>query len=96
MKYDQIFMMMTMMMILQTIVRFLISSLLFQHGETALHLACRYGHLGTVRTLVELGADKEANDEVKNLMMMMSIEVTITKRCLFLTIRMIVVDDDER
>jgi hypothetical protein len=45
---------------------------------------------------VELGADKEANDEVKNLMMMMSIEVTITKRCLFLTIRMIVVDDDER
>jgi hypothetical protein len=35
--------------------------------------------LGTVRTLVELGADKEANDEVKNLMMMMSIEVTIVK-----------------
>jgi len=32
---------------------------------------------------VELGADKEANDEVKNLMMMMSIEVTITKSCLF-------------
>ena len=29
------------------------------------------GQLETVRTLVELGADKEAKDEVRNLMMMM-------------------------
>ena len=29
------------------------------------------GELETVRTLVELGVDKEAKDEVRNLMMMM-------------------------
>ena len=29
------------------------------------------GHMETVRTLVELGVDKEAKDEVRNLMMMM-------------------------
>ena len=29
------------------------------------------GQLETVRTLVELGVDKEAKDEVRNLMMMM-------------------------
>ena len=29
------------------------------------------GHLETVRTLVELGVDKEAKDNVRNLMMMM-------------------------
>ena len=29
------------------------------------------GKLETVRTLVELGVDKEAKDKVKNLMMMM-------------------------
>ena len=30
-----------------------------------------YGKLETVRTLVELGVDKEAKDKVRNLMMMM-------------------------
>ena len=30
-----------------------------------------YGELETVRTLVELGVDKEAKDEVRNRMMMM-------------------------
>ena len=38
---------------------------------TALHLASKKGQLETVRTLVELGVDKEAKDEVRNLMMMM-------------------------
>ena len=39
---------------------------------TALHLASMYGELETVRTLVELGVDKEAKDNVvRNLMMMM-------------------------
>jgi ankyrin repeat protein len=40
-------------------------------GQTALHLASMYGQLETVRTLVELGVDKEAKDKVRNLMMMM-------------------------
>jgi len=31
------------------------------------------GQLETVRTLVELGVDKEAKDEVRNLMMMMMV-----------------------
>ena len=30
-----------------------------------------FGKLETVRTLVELGVEKEAKDEVRNLMMMM-------------------------
>ena len=30
-----------------------------------------FGKMETVRTLVELGVDKEAKDEVRNLMMMM-------------------------
>ena len=39
---------------------------------TALHLASMNGELETVRTLVELGVDKEAKkDKVRNLMMMM-------------------------
>ena len=38
---------------------------------TALHLASYYGQQETVRTLVELGVDKETKDEVSNLMMMM-------------------------
>ena len=38
---------------------------------TALHWASENGKLETVRTLVELGVDKEAKDEVRNLMMMM-------------------------
>ena len=49
----------------------LISSLFLQCGWTALHLAIRNGQHETVRTLVELGVDKEAkNDVVRNLMMM--------------------------
>ena len=36
------------------------------------------GKLETVRTLVELGVDKEAKDEVRNLMMMMIIMMTYT------------------
>ena len=38
---------------------------------TALHWASENGELETVRTLVELGVDKDAKDEVRNLMMMM-------------------------
>ena len=33
-------------------------------------MASRYGQLETVRTLLELGVDKEAKDKVRNLMMM--------------------------
>jgi hypothetical protein len=38
---------------------------------TALHYASRNGKLETVRTLVELGVEKEAKDEVRNLIIMM-------------------------
>jgi hypothetical protein len=41
----------------------------------ALHLASWDGQLETVRTLVELGVDKEAKDKVRNLMMMMIIMI---------------------
>ena len=37
---------------------------------TALHYASENGEQETVRTLVELGVDKEAKDKVRNLMMM--------------------------
>ena len=49
----------------------LISSLILQNGQTALHLASMYGKLETVRTLLELGVEKEAKDKVRNLMMLM-------------------------
>ena len=35
------------------------------------------GKLETVRTLVELGADKEAKDKVRNLMMVMIISMVV-------------------
>ena len=45
---------------------------------TALHLASRDGELETVRTLVELGVDKEAKtDLVRNLMMMMMMIIMV-------------------
>ena len=48
------------------------------------------GELETVRTLVELGVDKEAKDDkVSNLMMMMMMMITIS----VVTIMMIVGDD---
>ena len=57
----------------------LISSLLLQIGRTALHLASRNGKLETVRTLLELGVDKEAKTKVRNLMMMMMMMMMICK-----------------
>ena len=36
-----------------------------QFDHTPLHLAAMYGHEKVVRLLVELGADKEAKDEVR-------------------------------
>ncbi len=36
------------------------------------------GQLETVRTLVELGVEKEAKDNVRNLMMMMAISMVET------------------
>ena len=36
-----------------------------------------YGKLETVRTLVELGVDKEAKDKVRNLMMTFSVVTTM-------------------
>ena len=39
-------------------------------------MASRNGKLETVRTLVELGVEKEAKDEVRNLMMMMIVIMT--------------------
>ena len=52
--------------ILDVIISCLISSLLLQDGYAALHLASMDGHLETLRTLVELGADKEAKNTVRN------------------------------
>ena len=40
-------------------------------------MASENGKHETVRTLVELGVDKEAKDKVRNLMMMMMMIVTI-------------------
>ena len=48
-----------------------------QNGHTALHLASGYGKQETVRTLVELGVDKEVKDKVRNLMMMMMMMIII-------------------
>eukprot|EP00961_Rhodomonas_salina_P098363 1323735-Rhodomonas_salina.1 len=36
----------------------------WQNGDTALHLAARGGHDGSVKELLEAGADKEAKDRV--------------------------------
>ena len=41
-------------------------------------MASMDGKLETVRTLVELGVDKEAKDEVWNLMMMMMMMMMMT------------------
>ena len=38
-----------------------------------------YGKLETVRTLVELGVEKEAKDEVRNLIIMMMMMMMICK-----------------
>ena len=54
-------------------------------------MASRNGKLETVRTLVELGVNKEANDKVRNLMMMMMMMMMMTFSVL--TIMMIVGDD---
>jgi hypothetical protein len=48
-----------------------------------------YGRLKTVRTLVELGVDKEAKTKVRNRMMMMMMMVIFS----VVTIMMIVGDD---
>ncbi len=48
------------------------------------------GKLETVRTLVELGVDKEAKDEVRNLMMMM---MAISMVETMMMMMMILVDD---
>jgi hypothetical protein len=52
-------------------------------------LASRNGKLEIVRTLLELGVDKEAKDDVRNLMMMMMMMITFSVA----TIVMIVGDD---
>ena len=52
-------------------------------------MASRNGKLEIVRTLLELGVDKEAKDDVRNLMMMMMMMITFSVA----TIVMIVGDD---
>ena len=56
-------------------------------------MASRNGELETVRTLVELGVDKEAKSKVRNLMMMMMMMMMITISVV--TIMMIVGDDKD-
>ena len=54
-------------------------------------MASRYGELETVRTLLELGVDKEAKTKVRNLMIMMRMMRMMTFSVV--TIMMIVGDD---
>jgi hypothetical protein len=56
---------------------------------TAFNLASWNGQLETVRTLVELGVDKEAKDKVRNLMMMM-MAISMVETMMMM---MILVDD---
>ncbi len=54
-------------------------------------MASKNGEQETVRTLVELGVDKEAKDEVRNLMMMMMMMmITFSVATI-----MMIVDDDK-
>ena len=73
-------------------------SLLFQYGLTALIWASEMGHLDIVRTLLRNKADKEAEADVRNLMliMMMTVSMVVTMIIwwLLLMIMMIVDDDD--
>ena len=55
-------------------------------------MASYYGKLETVRTLLELGVDKEAKDEVRNLMMMMMMMMMMMTFSV-VTIMMTVSDD---
>ena len=55
-------------------------------------MAIGNGELETVRTLVELGVDKEAKDKVRNLMMMMMMMMMMMTFSV-VTIMMIVGDD---
>ena len=52
--------------IILTIILFscLISSLLLQYGQTALHFASRNGQHETVRTLLDFAVEKEAKDDL--------------------------------
>ena len=52
-----------------------------------------FGKLETVRTLVELGVDKEAKDKVRNLMMIMMMMMMMVMTFSVVTIMMIVGDD---
>ncbi len=66
----------------------LISSLLLQDGQTALHLASSKGKLETVRTLVELRVDKEAKDKVRNLMIMMMMMIMMVMMMMMMMMMM--------
>ena len=59
---------------------------------TALHWASRNGKHETVRTLVELGVDKEAKDKVRNLMMMIMMMMMMMAISM-VEIMMVLVDD---
>ncbi len=50
-------------------------------------MASKYGQLETVRTLLDLGVDKDAKDEVRNRMMVMIISMVVVMML------MIIVDD---
>ena len=55
----------------------LLSSLLLQYGFTALHLACRDGILEIVSLLLDKHANMEAKTEVRNLMMIVTMVVSM-------------------
>ena len=54
-----------------------------------------FGKLETVRTLVELGVDKEAKDKVRNLMMMMMMMMMMMVMTFSVVTIMMIVGDDK-
>ena len=59
-------------------------------------MASRYGHLETVRTLVEYQADVNVKNKVRNQMMMMTLIIVLTMMMMIMMMIMIVINDDCR
>ncbi len=58
--------------------------------------ASMYGHLETVRTLLESGADVKAKDKVRNQMIMMRLIIVITIMIMMIVMIMAVIYEEDR